>query len=82
MKVTNLISLFLSILFLLLSSWMFTTFYRLDKLSKKCENDKELESKCSLSYTYIKTGYIMSTISVIFAIITMVILSINLYINI
>jgi len=82
MIIANLISLFLCILFLLLSSWMFSTFYRLNKLSNKYDNDKDIEKNCYLSFKYIKTGYIMSTISVIFAIITMVILSINLYINI
>ena len=61
---------------------MFSTFYRLNKLSNKYDNDKDIEKNCYLSLKYIKTGYIMSTISVIFAIITMVILSINLYINI
>lgn len=79
MNVQNLLALFLSILFLIISCWMFITFRRLNKLLNKYNNDNDLIEACGLSSNYIKMGYIMSIISTIFAIITTIILSINFY---
>lgn len=79
MNVQNLLALFLSILFLIISCWMFITFRRLNKLVNKYNNDNDLIEACGLSSNYIKMGHIMSIITTIFAIITTIILSINLY---
>lgn len=79
MNVQNLLALFLSILFLIISCWMFITFRRLNKLLNKYNNDNDLIEACGLSSNYIKMGYIMSIISTIFVIITTIILSINFY---
>lgn len=80
MNVQNLLALFLSILFLIISCWMFITFRRLNKLLNKYNNnDNDLIEACGLSSNYIKMGYIMSIISTIFAIITTIILIINFY---
>jgi len=79
MNVQNLLALFLSILFLIISCWMFITFRKLNKLVNKYNNDNDLIEACGLSSNYIKMGYIMSIITTIFAVITTIILSINLY---
>lgn len=79
MNVQNLLALFLSVLFLIISCWMFITFRRLNKLLNKYNNDNDLIEACGLSSNYIKMGYIMSIISTIFVIITTIILSINFY---
>lgn len=79
MNVQNLLALFLSILFLVISFWMFITFQKINKQLSKYNNDTEIIKACGLSSKYIKTGYIMSIITTIFAVITSVILSVNLY---
>lgn len=76
MSTQNLIALFLSILFLIISSWMLFTFYKFNKIL-----NNNVIQKSGLSYNYIKNGYIFSIICTIFAILTSIILSINLYLN-
>lgn len=76
MSTQNLIALFLGILFLIISSWMLFTFHKFNKIL----SSKVIE-KSGLSYNYIKNGYIVSIICTIFAILTTIILSINLYLN-
>lgn len=79
MNVQNLLALFLCILFLIISCWIFITFRKLNKVVNKYNNDNDLIEACGLSSNYIKMGYIMSIITTIFAVITTIILSINLY---
>jgi ABC-type phosphate transport system permease subunit len=78
MNIQSLLSLFLSILFLIISFWMFITFRKVNKLLSKYNNDTELIKACGISSKYIKIGYIMSIITTIFSIIITLILSVNL----
>jgi uncharacterized membrane protein YidH (DUF202 family) len=70
MNIQSVIALLLAILFLLLSVWNLNTFNKL-KLNK----DKNLELR-------IKTGYMVSIICIVFAVIVMIILSINVYMTV
>lgn len=70
MNIQSVIALLLAILFLLLSVWNLNTFNKL-KLNK----DKNLELS-------VKTGYMVSIICIVFAVIVMIILSINVYMTV
>ena len=70
MNIQSVIALLIAILFLLLSVWNLNTFNKL-KLNK----DKNLELT-------VKNGYMVSIICSVFAVIVMIILSINVYMTV
>lgn len=70
MNIQSVIALLIAILFLLLSVWNLNTFNKL-KLNK----DKNLELT-------VKNGYMVSIICIVFAVIVMIILSINVYMTV
>jgi uncharacterized membrane protein YidH (DUF202 family) len=71
MNIQSVLALLISILFLLLSVWNLNTFNKL----KSNENDK-------MTKNYVKTGYMLSIICSVFAVIVMIILSINVYMTV
>ena len=79
MDLRGLLTFLVSLLLLIVSSWMVGTFMRLRKASTQYKTEKVFANACYFSYGYMRTGLFIGFVTVALSLLLVVISSISLY---
>ena len=69
MEPQSLLNLVLAIILCIISSWSLSTFLRLQNAATKLNSNKELNDKCNVTESYLKTGRTIAIVLIVLSVI-------------